>query len=257
MLCGNQYIYVFITPSRYRGQHRVAGRAPCTPAGPCHRRVHPTPSSPAASHTVMTSFNPVPFRSRRTVMTRRRTVTASPSPRCRRHVPEPVGGGDTAAPGPGRVPSVAPRRRGTGGTVQLPHLPGGLPSRRQYRGMRTHVTLAKMRSHVLSCAKVQEQMANCPKFVPVVPTSQPIPSNIPNRSMFVCPYCGAQNLDQQELVKHCMENHRNDPNKVVCPVCSAMPWGNPSYKSTNFFQHLLHRHKFSYDTFVGASRTMM
>lgn len=40
-------------------------------------------------------------------------------------------------------------------------------------------------------------------------------SNIPNRSTFVCPYCGARNLDQQELVKHCMENHRNDPNRVV------------------------------------------
>ncbi|RLV92415.1 hypothetical protein DV515_00013798 [Chloebia gouldiae] len=112
------------------------------------------------------------------------------------------------------------------------------------------VTLAKMRSHVSSCAKVQEQMANCPKFVPVVPTSQPIPSNIPNRSTFVCPYCGARNLDQQELLKHCMENHRNNPNRVVCPVCSAMPWGDPSYKSANFLQHLLHRHKFSYDTFV-------
>lgn len=186
------------------------------------------------------------------------------------------------------------------------------------------VTLAKMRSHVSSCAKVQEQMANCPKFVPVVPTSQPIPryscasgvppcmpsnpgvccafpweeeqhlfppgaatpgfgawggmrdppeqgggdgkglgwfllsqssavlvweesvqlplrselllalcSNIPNRSTFVCPYCGARNLDQQELVKHCMENHRNDPNKVVSAagVCGtaleiqmADPW---------------------------------
>ncbi|KAM4639601.1 E3 ubiquitin-protein ligase RNF166 isoform 1-T1 [Amazona ochrocephala] len=118
------------------------------------------------------------------------------------------------------------------------------------RGCSKKVTLAKMRSHVSSCTKVQEQMANCPKFVPVVPTSQPIPSNIPNRSTFVCPYCGARNLDQQELVKHCMENHRNDPNKVVCPVCSAMPWGDPSYKSANFLQHLLHRHKFSYDTFV-------
>ncbi|KAK1802065.1 hypothetical protein P4O66_004408 [Electrophorus voltai] len=115
------------------------------------------------------------------------------------------------------------------------------------------VTLVKMRSHISSCTKVQEQMANCPKFMPVVPTSQPIPSNIPNRSTFVCPYCGARNLDQQELVKHCMENHRNDPNKVVCPVCSAMPWGDPSYKSSNFLQHLLHRHKFSYDTFVDYS----
>ncbi|XP_019360950.1 PREDICTED: RING finger protein 166 [Crocodylus porosus] len=121
------------------------------------------------------------------------------------------------------------------------------------RGCSKKVTLTKMRSHVSSCGKVQEQMANCPKFVPVIPTSQPIPSNIPNRSTFICPYCGARNLDQQELVKHCMENHRNDPNKVVCPVCSAMPWGDPSYKSANFLQHLLHRHKFSYDTFVDYS----
>ncbi|XP_066183551.1 E3 ubiquitin-protein ligase RNF166 isoform X1 [Sylvia atricapilla] len=97
------------------------------------------------------------------------------------------------------------------------------------RGCSKKVTLAKMRSHVSSCAKVQEQMANCPKFVPVVPTSQPIPSNIPNRSTFVCPYCGARNLDQQELVKHCMENHRNDPNKVVPPLC--VPTGVPSVLS--------------------------
>lgn len=121
------------------------------------------------------------------------------------------------------------------------------------RGCNKKVTLAKMRIHISSCLKVQEQMANCPKFVPVVPTSQPIPSNIPNRSTFACPYCGARNLDQQELVKHCVESHRSDPNRVVCPICSAMPWGDPSYKSANFLQHLLHRHKFSYDTFVDYS----
>lgn len=40
-------------------------------------------------------------------------------------------------------------------------------------------------------------------------------SNIPNRSTFACPYCGARNLDQQELVKHCVESHRSDPNRVV------------------------------------------
>ncbi|XP_067573936.1 E3 ubiquitin-protein ligase RNF166 isoform X1 [Pseudorca crassidens] len=123
------------------------------------------------------------------------------------------------------------------------------------RGCSKKVTLAKMRVHVASCVKVQEQMANCPKFVPVVPTSQPIPSAVPNRSTFACPYCGARNLDQQELVKHCVDSHRSDPSRVVCPICSAMPWGDPSYKSANFLQHLLHRHKFSYDTFVPpASR---
>lgn len=50
-------------------------------------------------------------------------------------------------------------------------------------------------------------------------------SNIPNRSTFVCPYCGARNLDQQELVKHCMENHRNDPNKVVSGAGAGLGGG--------------------------------
>ncbi|KAF0027754.1 hypothetical protein F2P81_020495 [Scophthalmus maximus] len=70
------------------------------------------------------------------------------------------------------------------------------------RGCSKKVSLVKMRSHIASCSKVQEQIANCP-------------NNIPNRSTFVCPFCGARHLDQQELVKHCMDNHRNDPNKVL------------------------------------------
>ncbi|XP_045628793.1 E3 ubiquitin-protein ligase RNF166 isoform X2 [Ursus americanus] len=91
------------------------------------------------------------------------------------------------------------------------------------RGCNKKVTLAKMRVHVSSCMKVQEQMANCPKFVPVVPTSQPIPSAVPNRSTFTCPYCGARNLDQQELLKHCVDNHRSDPNRVPPPRVAGVP----------------------------------
>uniref|UniRef100_G3NDD4 Ring finger protein 166 n=1 Tax=Gasterosteus aculeatus TaxID=69293 RepID=G3NDD4_GASAC len=107
----------------------------------------------------------------------------------------------------------------------------------------SQVALAKMRPRIASCSKVQEQIANCPKFVPVVVFS------VPNRSTFVCPFCGAGQLDQQALVELCMDSHRNDPSKsLVCPTARMRP-SAPS----NFLQHLLHRHKFSYDTFVDYS----
>uniref|UniRef100_A0ABI7WDL9 RING-type E3 ubiquitin transferase n=1 Tax=Felis catus TaxID=9685 RepID=A0ABI7WDL9_FELCA len=180
-----------------------------------------------------------------------------------RGVPPAVPAGPVPAV-PAVPPAVRPQEGGQGcprgeaalilqGALQGLQQEGLPPPLCSPQGIPAEVTLAKMRVHVSSCMKVQEQMANCPKFVPVVPTSQPIPSAVPNRSTFTCPYCGARNLDQQELLKHCVDNHRSDPNRVVCPICSAMPWGDPSYKSANFLQHLLHRHKFSYDTFVDYS----
>ncbi|XP_068455475.1 E3 ubiquitin-protein ligase RNF166 isoform X2 [Clinocottus analis] len=121
------------------------------------------------------------------------------------------------------------------------------------RGCSKKVSLVKMRSHIASCSKLQDPSSLCSQFVSVESTSQPIASDVPNRSAFMCPFCGARSLDQQQLLRHCMDQHRSDPHRVVCPVCSSMPWGDSAYKSANFLQHLLHRHKFSYDTFVDYS----
>lgn len=56
-----------------------------------------------------------------------------------------------------------------------------------------------------------------------------LPSAVPNRSTFTCPYCGARNLDQQELVKHCVDNHRSDPNRVVSACCQPAWVPEPHY----------------------------
>uniref|UniRef100_W5KSZ6 Ring finger protein 114 n=1 Tax=Astyanax mexicanus TaxID=7994 RepID=W5KSZ6_ASTMX len=78
-------------------------------------------------------------------------------------------------------------------------------------------------------------------------------SPVPNRYTFLCPYCREPNLDQDGLVEHCNSQHARDPRPVVCPICSSMPWGDPNYKSSDFFQHLRIRHTFSYDTFVVSA----
>ncbi|XP_064599063.1 E3 ubiquitin-protein ligase RNF166-like [Liolophura sinensis] len=113
------------------------------------------------------------------------------------------------------------------------------------------MSLSKLRSHSSSCSKMDKSV---PHFQPVAHTSQPIPNDVPNRSTFQCPYCGLKNLDTHGLVKHCNEQHQSGPSQLTCPICSAMPWGDPNRKSSNFIQHLNLRHKFEYDTFVDFAQ---
>ncbi|ELU15862.1 hypothetical protein CAPTEDRAFT_125008, partial [Capitella teleta] len=74
--------------------------------------------------------------------------------------------------------------------------------------------------------------------------------DVPNRQTFTCPYCRRRNFDQGGLIDHCQKQHKQRQEKVVCPICACMPWGDPNRKSVDFFGHLERRHKFEYDTYV-------
>lgn len=116
------------------------------------------------------------------------------------------------------------------------------------KGCKNEVLISDMRSHTGNCFKyqnyIQEGMKSISKDQPS------IVSSVPNRSTFTCPYCKKQNFDQDGLVEHCTSKHSREAQPVVCPICASMPWGDPNYKSADFFQHLRIRHAFSYDTFV-------
>ncbi|XP_067904301.1 E3 ubiquitin-protein ligase RNF114 isoform X1 [Heterodontus francisci] len=118
-------------------------------------------------------------------------------------------------------------------------------------GCGTQVYMKKLRSHNATCAKYQEFISEGVKAS--MKDQHPSLSSVPNRFTFTCPFCSAQNLDQDGLVEHCITSHTGEYGRMVCPICSSMPWGDPNFRSADLIQHLKIRHKFSYDTFVDYS----
>uniref|UniRef100_A0A7N6A4J4 E3 ubiquitin-protein ligase RNF114 n=1 Tax=Anabas testudineus TaxID=64144 RepID=A0A7N6A4J4_ANATE len=115
------------------------------------------------------------------------------------------------------------------------------------KGCGVQVSLSQMRSHTAACSKYQEYIEEG-----VRTTAQSQPRTLSHD--YTCDYClYYRNLDQDGLVEHCTSQHARDARQVVCPICASMPWGDPNYRSADFFQHLKIRHTFSYDTFVDYS----
>uniref|UniRef100_A0A8C9RH76 E3 ubiquitin-protein ligase RNF166 n=1 Tax=Scleropages formosus TaxID=113540 RepID=A0A8C9RH76_SCLFO len=72
---------------------------------------------------------------------------------------------------------------------------------------------------------------------------------------FSCPYCQRGGLDELDLLDHCNNHHQHDPRPVVCPVCAALPYGDPSYCSRNFIGHLNLRHCFYREDFMDVQQS--
>ncbi|XP_067887240.1 E3 ubiquitin-protein ligase RNF166 [Heterodontus francisci] len=117
------------------------------------------------------------------------------------------------------------------------------------------VLLINMRAHTETCSKYLEEYGG-PSEASTPP--QPTPASHTymesNRSTYTCPYCQDRNYNEDGLIIHCTTSHFYDPQRVVCPICASMPWGDPNYRSRNFIGHLTLRHQFSYNYFVDDSQ---
>uniref|UniRef100_A0A8C5G8H8 E3 ubiquitin-protein ligase KCMF1 n=1 Tax=Gouania willdenowi TaxID=441366 RepID=A0A8C5G8H8_GOUWI len=64
---------------------------------------------------------------------------------------------------------------------------------------------------------------------------------------FTCPYCGKMGFTETLLQEHVTSEHSETSTEVICPICAALPGGDPNHVTDDFTAHLTLEHRCVYD----------
>uniref|UniRef100_A0A3Q3WFJ0 E3 ubiquitin-protein ligase KCMF1 n=1 Tax=Mola mola TaxID=94237 RepID=A0A3Q3WFJ0_MOLML len=62
---------------------------------------------------------------------------------------------------------------------------------------------------------------------------------------FTCPYCGRMGYTEMSLQEHVAADHTETSTEVICPICAALPGGDPNHVTDDFAAHLTLEHRSS------------
>jgi len=60
---------------------------------------------------------------------------------------------------------------------------------------------------------------------------------------FSCPYCSKMGYTESILQEHVAAEHADAASEVVCPICAALPGGDPNHVTDDFAAHLTLEHR--------------